>query len=118
MAHPERSVEIAKACGSSMLERKLDLYLEKSSTNDKDLEIDIRKVCMKLSDSIIEMDAFIKEISVMTDSAAAMETATFLRNRLYKDLHTMTDMMVARREAEVSQREKDIFAAKLKEPCV
>ncbi|PWA60085.1 phospholipase-like protein [Artemisia annua] len=94
--------------------RKASLRRAAKNSRDKDLESDIRKVYVKFADSIIELDGFIKEISVMKDSVVAVETAKFLRTRLFKDTHTMTDLMVARREAEVSQREKDAFADKLK----
>ena len=50
----------------------------------------------------------------MEDRVEAVETANFLRNRLYKDTHRMTALMISMREAELSRREKDAFANKLK----
>ena len=106
--------ELSKSWGSTVLERHLDLYLQRSVSQDNDLESDIKKVCDKLCNSIIELDGFIKEISVVEDRVEAVETANFLRNRLYKDTHRMTALMISMREAELSRREKDAFANKLK----
>ncbi|PWA39192.1 hypothetical protein CTI12_AA574300 [Artemisia annua] len=60
--------ELAKACGSTTLERQLDLYLERSIGKEKALESDIRKVCLNLADSIKETEAFAKECDVMKDT--------------------------------------------------
>ncbi|PWA79181.1 hypothetical protein CTI12_AA208490 [Artemisia annua] len=60
--------ELAKACGSTALERQLDLYLERSISKDKGLESDIRKVCLNLADSIKETEAIAKECDVMKET--------------------------------------------------
>lgn len=106
--------ELAHACGSTLLERQLDLYLERSSAKDKDLERDITKVCMKLSESIKEAQAFLNEVDVLKGRVEAVETAKFLRQRQHKDLLRLMALMISMKETELSMREKDIFAEKLK----
>lgn len=106
--------ELANACGSTSLERQLDLYLERSSATDKDLESDITKVCMKLSESIKEAQAFLKEVDVLKGRVEAVETAKFLRQRQHKDLLRLMALMISMKETELSMREKDMFAEKLK----
>ena len=67
--------ELANACGSTSLERQLDFYLERSSAADKDLESEIMKVCIKLSESIKEAQAFLNEVDVLKGRVEAVETA-------------------------------------------
>lgn len=98
----------------NLLERQLDLYLERFSAKDKDLERDITKVCMKLSESIKEAQAFLKEVDVLKGRVQAVETAKFLRQRQHKDLLRLMTLMISMNETELSMREKDIFAEKLK----
>ncbi|PWA39577.1 hypothetical protein CTI12_AA512250 [Artemisia annua] len=106
--------ELAKACGSTALERQLDLYLERSIGKDKVLESDIRKVCLKLADSIKETEAFAKECDVIKGRVEAVETAKFLRDRVHKDSLRLMALMVSMKETELSLREKDLFGEKLK----
>lgn len=116
MARLERFNELAKACGSTLLERQLDFYLVRSAAKDKDLDSDINKVCPKLTDSIIETDGFIKELSVMKGRVEAVETAKYLRQRMHKDTIRLTHFKISRRETELSLRDKEKFAEKLKRP--
>ncbi|PWA40879.1 hypothetical protein CTI12_AA556820 [Artemisia annua] len=103
--------ELAKACGSTALERQLDLYLERSIGKDKVLESDIRKVCLQLADSIKETEAFAKECDVMKGRIEAVETAKFLRDPVRLRLMAL---MIFMKETELSQHEKDLFGEKLK----
>ncbi|PWA42315.1 hypothetical protein CTI12_AA545950 [Artemisia annua] len=106
--------ELAKACGSTALERQLDLYLERSIGKDKALESDIRKVCLNLADSIKETEAFAKECDVMKGRVEAVQTTKFLRDRVHKDSLRLMALMISLKETELSQREKDLFGEKLK----
>ncbi|PWA39759.1 hypothetical protein CTI12_AA567950 [Artemisia annua] len=106
--------KLAKACGSLALERQLDLYLERSIGKDKVLESDIRKVCLKLADSIKETEAFAKECDVIKGRVEAVETAKFLRDRVHKESLRLMALMISIKETKLSQREKDLFGEKLK----
>ncbi|PWA75520.1 wall-associated kinase family protein [Artemisia annua] len=106
---------IWKVCVSlRALECQLDLYLERSIGKDKVLESDIRKVCLKLADSIKETKAFAKECDVIKGRVEAVESAKFLRDRVHKDSHRLMALMISMKETELSQREKDLFGEKLK----
>jgi hypothetical protein len=114
MARLERFDELAKGCGSTLLERQLDFYLARSVAKDKDLDSDTSKVCSKLADSIIEIDGFIKELSFIEGRVEAVETAKYLRQRMHKDTLRLTDLMISRRETELCLLDKEKFAEKLK----
>jgi hypothetical protein len=93
--------EVARGCGSTLLQRQLDFFLVRSVAKEKDLDSDISEVCSKLADSIIEIDGFIKELYVIKGSAKAVETATYLRQRMHKDTLRLTDLMISRRETKL-----------------
>ena len=93
MACLERFDEVAKGCGSTLLERQLDFYLARSVAKDKDPHSDISKVCSKLADSIIGTDGFIKELFVIECRVETMETAKYLRQRMHKDTLRLTDLL-------------------------
>ena len=114
MAGLERFYELAKACGSTLLEHQLDINLARFVAKEKDLDSDISKVCSKLADSIIETDGFIKELSVMKGRVEAVETAKYLRQRMHKDTLRLMDLMISSRKTKLSLRDKEKFAEKLK----
>lgn len=106
MARPERFEQLGKD--------KLDFYLERAVAKDNDLENDITKLCSKLADTIIETDVFIKEVSVMKGRVEAVEIAKYLSQRMHKDTLRLTNLMISRRETELSRIDKEKFADKFK----
>lgn len=107
MGRPERFEQLGKD--------KLDFYLERAVAKDNDLENDITKLCSKLADTIIETDGFVfKEVSVIKGRVQAVEIAKYLSQRMHKDTLRLTNLMISRRETELSRIDKEKFADKFK----